>query len=147
MGFTNICKRPIVGAEDIQGFKIRTVQNPLLLEFFRAIRAKPLSFTELFSALQQGVVDGQFNPLATIYTNKFQEVQKYISLTSDIASLVVFTMSKSYYDSLSPEYRQIIQEGIRISQDYMKKEWVREEQKARELLEQSGMVEINEVSA
>ena len=149
MGFTNISKRPIVGAEDIKGLKIRTMQNPLLLEFFRAVGAKPVPmlFTELFSALQKGVVDGQFNPLATIYTNKFQEVQKYISLTSDIASLVVFTMSKSYYDSLSREYRQIIQEGIRISQDYMKEERVREEQKARELLEQSGMVEINEVSA
>ena len=150
MGFTNISnsKRPIVGADDVKGLKIRTVQNPLLLEFFRAVGAKPvpMSFTELFSALQQGVVDGQFNPLATIYTNKFQEVQKYISLTSDIASLVVFTMSKSYYDSLSPEYQQVLQEGVQISQEYMSREWVREEQKARELLEQSGMVEINEVS-
>ena len=59
MGFTNIFKRPIVGAEDIQGLKIRTVQNPLLLEFFLAVVARPLPFTELFSALQRGMVDGQ----------------------------------------------------------------------------------------
>ena len=150
MGFTNISnnKRPIVNAADLQGIKLRTVQNPLLLEFFRAVGANPvpMSFTELFSALQQGVVDGQFNPLTTIYTNKFQEVQKYISLTSDIASLVVFTMSKSYYDSLSLEHQKVLQEGIKISQEYMKKEWVREEQKSRDLLIKSGMVEINEVS-
>ncbi|MEM9423575.1 MAG: TRAP transporter substrate-binding protein [Spirochaetota bacterium] len=150
MGFTNISnsKRPIVNAEDLVGIKLRTVQNPLLLEFFREVGANPvpMSFTELFSALQQGVVDGQFNPLTTIYTNKFQEVQKYISLTSDIASLVVYTMSKSYYDALSPEHQQILQEGIKISQDYMKSQWVLEEKKSYDLLEKSGMVEINEVS-
>ena len=150
MGFTNISnsKRPIVNAADLKGIKLRTVQNPLLLEFYRAVGANPvpMSFTELFSALQQGVVDGQFNPLTTIYTNKFQEVQKYISLSSDIASLVVFTMSKNYYDSLAPEHRKVLQEGVKISQNYMKKEWVSEEQKSRDLLINSGMVEINEVS-
>ena len=150
MGFTNISnsKRPIENASDLEGIKLRCVQNPLLLDFFREVGANPvpMSFSELFSAMQQGVVDGQFNPLTTIYTNKFQEVQPYISLTSDIASLVVFTMSKDYYDSMSPEHQQILKEGVKISQDYMKEQWQLQEQSSYDSLVATGQVQINEVS-
>ena len=150
MGFTNISnsKRPIVDAEDLEGLKLRCVQNPLLLDFYRAVGANPvpMSFSELFSAMQQGVVDGQFNPLTTIYTNKFQEVQSYISLSSDIASLVVFTMSKAYWDDLPLDHQRIIQEGVEISRNYMKEQWQIQEKKSYDSLIATGQVEINEVS-
>ncbi len=150
LGFTNISnsRAPINTVEDIKGLKLRTVQNAFLLDFFKAVGANPvpMSFTELFSAMQQGVVDGQFNPLTTILTNNFQEVQPYISLTTDIAALVVFTMSKSYFESLSTEYQQFIREGVAIASEHMKEQWQNQEQNSYEKLVASGKTSINEVS-
>ncbi|WP_102347436.1 TRAP transporter substrate-binding protein [Bacillus sp. Marseille-P3661] len=102
--------RPVATAADMKGLKIRTMENDLHLEAFRALGANPtpMAFTELFTALQQGTVDGQENPYATIYLQKFNEVQKYISDTHHIYSPFVFLMSKSFYDGLTPEQQEIV---------------------------------------
>ena len=96
--------------------------------------------------MQQEVVDGQFNPLTTILTNNFQEVQSYISLITDIAALVVFTMSKSYFESLSKEYQQFIREGVTIASEYMKEQWQSQEKNSYKTLMAIGKTTINEVS-
>ncbi|MER2553767.1 MAG: TRAP transporter substrate-binding protein, partial [Thauera sp.] len=76
-------KRPIVKPEDLEGIKVRTPPDTMTLDIFKALGANPgpLAFSELYIALQQGVFDGQENPLMNVYSSKLHEVQKYISLT------------------------------------------------------------------
>ncbi|GAE33735.1 TRAP transporter substrate-binding protein [Halalkalibacter akibai] len=112
-GFRNLTNdvRPVASAEDMKGLKIRTMENELHLEAFRALGANPtpMAFTELFAALQQGTVDGQENPYATIYLQKYQEVQDHVSNTQHIYSPFVFLMSKTFFDGLTPEQQEIVQ--------------------------------------
>ena len=76
-------KHPVAKLEDIAGLKIRAQQSPLFLDVWRALGANPtpLPFTEVHTALETGTVDGQENPAALILASKFNEVQKYLSLT------------------------------------------------------------------
>ena len=76
-------KRPIAKPEDLEGIKLRTPPDTMTLDIFKSLGANPgpLAFSELYIALQQGVFDGQENPLMNIYSSKLHEVQKYISLT------------------------------------------------------------------
>jgi TRAP-type C4-dicarboxylate transport system substrate-binding protein len=89
------------------------MENELHLEAFRALGANPtpMAFTELFAAMQQGTVDGQENPYATIYLQKFHEVQDHVSDTHHIYSPFVFLMSKSFYDGLTEEQQQIVKDA------------------------------------
>lgn len=105
--------RPVATAEDFNGLKIRTMENELHLEAFRALGANPtpMAFTELFAALQQRTVDGQENPYATIYLQKFHEVQGHVSNTHHIYSPFVFLMSKTFFDGLTEEQQEIVQEA------------------------------------
>ena len=150
LGFTNMSNniRPIVTADDIKDLKIRCVQNPLLLDFYKEVGAKPvsMSFNELFAALQQGVVDGQFNPFTTIVSSNLNEVQKYVSKTKDIASLVVFTVNKAAFNDLTSDQQQAINEGVDLAIDYMSESLDKEEAEAEKQLIESGTITINEVS-
>lgn len=150
IGFTNITNniRPIITADDVKGLKIRCVQNPVLLDFFNAVGAipVPMSFGELFSALQQGVVDGQFNPFTTIQSTHLDEVQKYASKTFDIASLVVFVVNEDALNKLSAEQQKAIKEGVKIATAYMNESAIAAESKAEKELIESGSIKINEVS-
>ena len=106
-------KTPIASAADFKGLKLRTMENDLHLEAFRALGANPtpMAFTELFTAMQQGTVDGQENPFATIYLSKFYEVQDYVSNTNHIYSPFVFLMSKTFYDGLTEEQQKIVKDA------------------------------------
>jgi tripartite ATP-independent transporter DctP family solute receptor len=112
LGFRHVTnsKRPITSPADLKGLKIRTQSNPLHIMGFKAFGASPtpMAFAELFTALQQGVVDGQENPIYNIYAVKLYEVQKYLSLTSHICSLGAFIMSEEYYQSLPEDIRAAI---------------------------------------
>lgn len=102
--------RPIESLADFEGLKIRTMENDLHLAAFREIGANPtpMAFTELFTALQQGSVDGQENPLSTIYLEGFHEVQDYISDTHHIYTPFVFLVSKPFFDGLPEDYQEIL---------------------------------------
>lgn len=102
--------RPVSTIDDFKGLKIRTMENQLHLEAFRALGANPtpMAFTELFAAMQQGTVDGQENPYATIYLQKFFEVQDHVSDTHHIYSPWVFLVSKAFFDGLTPEQQEIV---------------------------------------
>jgi C4-dicarboxylate-binding protein DctP len=112
LGFRHITnsKRPITSPEDLKGLKIRTQPNPLHLQVFKAFGASPtpMSFAELFTALQQGVVDGQENPIYNILAMKIYEVQKYMSLTYHLWNVGGFIMSDKYYKSLPEDIRTAI---------------------------------------
>ncbi|WP_444685277.1 TRAP transporter substrate-binding protein [Alkalicoccus luteus] len=102
--------QPVETAEDFQGLTIRTMENEVHLEAFSELGANPtpMAFGELFTGMQQGTVDGQENPLATIYLEGFYEVQDYYSDTNHVYSPFVFLMSKQFYDSLPDDYQEIV---------------------------------------
>src|SRR5207248_5056060 len=93
-------KRPVNGPDDLRGLKMRTMENPIHIEAYRqfGILPTPMAFTEVFTALQQGTVDGQENPLSVITAAKFEQVQKYLSLTGHVYSPALILMSKAQFD-------------------------------------------------
>ncbi len=99
--------------EDFKGLKLRTMENDLHLEAFRALGANPtpMAFTELFTAMQQGTVDGQENPYATIYLQKFYEVQDYVSNSNHVYSPFVFLMGKEFFDGLTEDQQKIVKDA------------------------------------
>ncbi|QBP42493.1 TRAP transporter substrate-binding protein [Paenisporosarcina antarctica] len=114
-GFRDVTnsKLPIETAADFKGLKLRTMENELHLEAFKALGANPtpMALGELFTAMQQGTVDGQENPVPTIYLQKFYEVQDYVSNTHHIYSPFVFLMSKSFFDELTEDQQVIVKEA------------------------------------
>lgn len=106
-------KRPINKPEDLEGIKLRTPPDPMTLDIFKALGANPapLAFSELYIALQQGVFDGQENPLANIYSSKLHEVQKFISLTGHKYETTPLLASKVTWDKFSKADQQAILEA------------------------------------
>ncbi|WP_457940382.1 DctP family TRAP transporter solute-binding subunit [Mesorhizobium sp. 10J20-29] len=105
--------RPVASAAEVAGLKIRTQQNELHLQAWEALGAlpTPMAVTEVYSALQQGVVDGQENPIGAIINNRFGEVQKYMSITNHAFTPVVLLINPGVYDALSDADKQIFGEA------------------------------------
>ena len=106
-------KRPIRMPADMKGLKIRVMEQPIYIEMMKALGASPtpMAFGELFTALEKGVIDGQENPLAHIYTSRFFEVQKYISLTAHTYSGEPMLISMSAWKKLPAEHQKAIEEA------------------------------------
>jgi tripartite ATP-independent transporter DctP family solute receptor len=115
IGFRNISnsKRPIARLEDLEGLKIRVTPNPLSIDIWKTLgaNATPMAFSEVFTALEIGAIDGQENPLMHMYANKMQEVQKYISLSSHAYVTSAMVVSRKFWDGLSDKDRQGIQKA------------------------------------
>jgi TRAP-type transport system periplasmic protein len=96
-------KRSVTSPDDLKGLKMRTMENPVHVAAYKGfgIVTTPMAFTEVFTALQQGTVDGQENPLSVIMAAKFEQVQKHLTLTGHVYSPAVFLMSKGAFDKLS----------------------------------------------
>jgi len=107
--------KPIRTPEDLQGLKLRTPEGKLYIQAWQALGASPtpMALGELFTALEQGVVDGQENPLALIATQSFDEVQSHVSLTAHQVQPYVFAISESTWQGLSDEQRQIVEEAAK----------------------------------
>jgi tripartite ATP-independent transporter DctP family solute receptor len=101
-------KRPINGPDDLKGLKMRTMENPIHIQAYKqfGILPTPMAFTEVFTALQQGTVDGQENPLSVISAGKLGQVQKHVSLTGHVYSPALILMSKARWDKLSAADKQ-----------------------------------------
>ncbi len=147
-GFRNLTnsKRPIAKAEDLDGIKLRVMQNNVYLESFKLLGANavPLPFSELFSALETNTVDGQENPYNTILSSKFYEVQKYVSVTNHVYSPWIVLASKKWWDGLSKDEQKVLLEAARASRDFERKDTREEGAKALADLKAKGM-QINEV--
>jgi len=102
--------REIKSPADMKGLKIRTMQNPIHLDAFRALGANPtpMPFSEVFTAMQQKTIDGQENPIPTIYLTKFYEVQKYITLTGHVYGPHILLINKKLFDSFPAGDQKII---------------------------------------
>lgn len=134
-------KHEVATAADFEGLNIRTMENDLHLDAFRALGANPtpMAFTELFTAMQQGTVDGQENPVATIYLEKFYEVQDFVSNTHHVYSPFVFLMSKEFYDGLTDEQQTIVRDAAVTAGKYERKLNREANEKYVEELQKAGM--------
>jgi TRAP-type transport system periplasmic protein len=105
MGFRNLSnsKRSVNKLEDVSGLKVRVMANPVALATWKAIGANavPMAFSEVFPALETKALDGQENPLVHMYSNKMQEVQKFISVTNHVYTPVALVASKKFWDGLN----------------------------------------------
>ncbi|MBY6206651.1 MULTISPECIES: DctP family TRAP transporter solute-binding subunit [Halomonas] len=99
---------------DVEGMKVRTMENEVHLAAWRAYGANPtpMAFTELFTALQQGTVDAQENPLGIIDGNRLQEVQDHVSLTQHVYTPYLVFMNLSAYNALSQDQRDVLEAAI-----------------------------------
>jgi len=124
-GFRNITnnKRPINTPKDLQGLKLRTPKSVWRVKMFKAYGANPtpLSFSEVFVALQTGTFDGQENPLAQIASGKFQEVQKYLSMSGHVYTPAYVTVSTKYWNQLPEDVRNILESTAMETQEYVYK--------------------------
>ena len=122
-GFRNITnnKRPINTPEDLKGLKLRTPKSVWRVKMFKAYGANPtpLSFSEVFVALQTGTFDGQENPLAQIASGKFQEVQKYLSMSGHVYTPAYVTVSTKYWAKLPKDVRNILESTAMETQGYV----------------------------
>ena len=121
-GFRQIttAKQPINSAEDLKGVLFRTAATPGEIFAFEAAGAiaTTIAYTELYSALQQGVVDGQENPIQNIYNQKFYEVQKYLAVTNHIYNSGFIVIRNDLYNELPDDLRDIIMKCIVEAQDW-----------------------------
>ena len=150
LGFRNVTnsKRPITKAEDLDGLKIRVIPNPVFLETFKAFKANPvpMPFAELYGALESKAVDGQENPFSVILSNKFYEVQKYVSATNHVYAANIVLVSKNFWDKLSPTEKKIMNDAADEARTYQRQVSRAAAQKAVGELQAKGMA-YNEVSA
>ena len=125
--------RPIKKPEDLKGIKLRTPQDPMTIDIFKALGANPtpLAFGELYLALRQGTVDGQENPLVNIWASKLYEVQKYISMTGHKYECTPFIISVKVWESLSPEEQKAVQNAAKLAGTYQRLELVRQDGELR----------------
>lgn len=115
VGFRNITnsKHRVEKPEDLDGIKIRTMTNSLHVDYFTYLGAipTPMSFSELFTALQQKTVDGQENPTALIYNNKLYEVQDYMTVSEHVWTACPMCISADFFHSLPADYQALITEA------------------------------------
>lgn len=150
LGFRNTTnsKRPITKLEDFQGLKLRVIPNPVFLESFQALKASPmpLSFSELYTALETKAVDGQENPFNVIRSNKFYEVQKYVSATNHVYAANIILVSKIFWDKLSSTEQKILKDAAVEARDYQRKVSLAAAEEAVNELKKAGM-QYNDVSS
>jgi tripartite ATP-independent transporter DctP family solute receptor len=112
-------KRPIKTVEDMEGLRIRTMTLPTHQTIVGSLGGKPtpLPWAEVYTALQTGVADGQMNPVPIIAFAKFDEVQKYLSITNHVITPYIWTMNQGFYDGLKPEHRAIVDWAAEVASE------------------------------
>ena len=148
-GFRNLTnsKRPINRMEDLNGIKLRVMQNNVFLDSFKTLgtNAVPMAFSELFGALETGTVDGQENPYNTILSSKFYEVQKYLTVTNHVYSPWIVLVSKKWWDGLSAAEQKVLIDAGKASRDFERQDTRKEAAGAVAELKKKGM-QVNELS-
>ena len=149
LGFRNATNssRSIAKVEDFAGLKLRVIPNPVFLETFKALKANPvpMNFGELYTALENKTVDGQENPYTVILSNKFYEVQKYVSATNHAFTQNILLVSKKFWDKLSPEEQKMMREAVAETREYQREQTRIQAEKALTELKAKGMT-FNEIA-
>ena len=118
-GFRNLTnsKREVLSPADLKGLKIRVMENPVYIDTFKALGANavPMAWTEALTAMQQGTIDGQENPVNVIYSFKLAETQKFMSFTRHTYAPAVFVMGQNLYASLDEKNQKLFQESAQAA--------------------------------
>src|SRR5690349_9186723 len=147
-GFRQITNNahPIKTPEDLKGIKLRVPKGKWRIKMFQAYGASPsaMGLSEVFVALQTGVMDGEENPLTQIYSAKFQEVQKYLSLSGHVYTPAYLTVGTARWNTLPADVRKILEDTAKETQAYVYEVAARDDAELLGKLKQAGM-EVNEV--
>jgi tripartite ATP-independent transporter DctP family solute receptor len=142
-GFRNVTnsKRAIEAPGDMDGLKIRVMEDDVFILTMKSLGASPLpmAFGELYTALEQKTVDAQENPLAVIHSSRFFEVQKYLAMTGHFYSPAMLLISEITWQSLSPEHQQIIADAAAKARDFERQISLEADQKLEAELKAAGM--------
>jgi len=142
-------KRPLIKPDDCKGLKFRVMSSKVLIEQFKALGAIPmvLPFSEVYSALQQGVVNGQENTISNIYTKKFYEVQKYMTMTNHGYLGYLVVMSKKFWNrlpnNLKADIKQAMKEATEKERIWAKQLNNTQLQKIKEYAKKTGKLQID----
>ncbi|UEM03200.1 TRAP transporter substrate-binding protein [Skermanella rosea] len=138
--------RPIEKPEDLKGIKLRVPGGKWRVRMFQSYGANPspMAFSELFVALQTGVMDGQENPLTQIHSSKLQEVQKFLSMTGHVYTPAYVTVGSRKWASLPADVRQVLEETARETQAFVYETAARMDEELETKLRDEGM-QVNEV--
>jgi len=139
--------RPIVQASDASGLKMRTMENRVHMDGYRTfgILPTPMAFPELFTALQQGTVDGQENPIPVILASKFSQVQRHLSLTNHVYSPAILILSPSVWNKLSDEDKAVFVAAAQAGAEATRKRVNADEEAGIALLRADGMQVVEQV--
>jgi tripartite ATP-independent transporter DctP family solute receptor len=134
--------KQVVKPDDVKDLKIRTMDSPMAKAALVALNAAtiPMPVSELYTALQLGVVEGQENPLNTIYSQKYYEVQKYVALTGHMTMNLVLVTNEKFFQSLSPELRQIFIKSMQDAGDFMSDTQIAMNKQNLQDLKDKGMI-------
>ncbi len=137
-------KKPIAKADDFKGMKMRVIPTPLYVEFMNATGANavPMPFTETYTALEQGAIDGMTNPLLNITDGKYNEVSKYLTLTNHMYTPQAVIVSKKFWDKLSADEKKILQDAATETATYQRQVARAEAAKTLDELKKRGMTVI-----
>lgn len=137
--------RPIKVPEDLNGIILRVPNVPVFVKVWEALGAKPtpMTFSEVFTALQQGTVEAQENPYSFIYTSGFYEVQDYINLTRHVIGWVYVVIGEDKFQSLPEDIQDILLEAGYEMQDYHQSLFHEEEMELERILKEKGMTFVD----
>ncbi|WP_265519379.1 TRAP transporter substrate-binding protein [Nitratireductor luteus] len=133
--------RPITSPDELNGLKLRVPNVPLFVDVWGALGAQPtpMAFSEVFTSLQNGTIDGQENPLALIYSANFYEVQSQVNLTEHVRSWIYLTISEMTWNKLSDEDKEAVMEAASRAQEYERELFLEDEQRLASVLKEKGM--------
>ncbi len=138
-------KQPIKTPQDLQGIKLRVPEGKWRVKMFQTYGANPspMKLSEVFVALQTGVMDGQENPFTQIFSSKFQEVQKYLSLTGHVYTPAYITTGKKRWEKLPADVRKVLEETAKETQAYVYETAARLDGELLDKMKAAGM-QVNE---
>ena len=149
IGFRNITnsRRAVHAPKDLEGLKIRTTPNPAHVQAFKIMGAipTPMPFTEVYLALESGTVDGQENPLTIIYSNRFQEVQKHLSMTRHAYTVSITVMNQQKFRSLSEAHQKIVLDAAEEAAQFQRELNRKADTEALEAIRKAGVEVVENV--
>ncbi|GAB3352056.1 TRAP transporter substrate-binding protein [Chromohalobacter beijerinckii] len=140
--------QPIKKPSDLDGLRLRVPNVPLFVDTWQALGAKPtpMAFSEVFTSLQQGTIDGQENPLSLIESASFNEVQDYVNMTDHVHSWIYVVIGKNKLESMPEDLQEVVLDAAQQMQSYEAKLFDEDQKRLRNALEEAGMefVEVDQ---
>ncbi|MGO1344488.1 C4-dicarboxylate ABC transporter [Chromohalobacter japonicus] len=140
--------QPIKKPSDLDGLRLRVPNVPLFVDTWQALGAKPtpMAFSEVFTSLQQGTIDGQENPLSLIESASFNEVQDYVNMTDHVRSWIYVVIGKNKLESMPEDLQEVVLDAAQQMQSYETKLFDEDQKRLRNALEEAGMefVEVDQ---